>query len=154
MKKILHIIEIVFTALIIVVVIGFAVLSFKKPNLDEESKAYVDEVTPKILADLRKETLFRYSSEELKNSATENEVKELFSSYEKLGKFIEYKESHGSIDISSTAQIEKLISGHYTAKVEFESGPAVIKIITIKKGDRWQIIGFHINSKALTGDAS
>ena len=41
--------------LIVAGVIGLYILNIKGQALDKESKAYVDEVTPKILTDLNKE---------------------------------------------------------------------------------------------------
>lgn len=58
MKKALMILGGIFAILIVAGVISFSVLAVKAAALDKESKAYVDEVTPKILANLNKETLF------------------------------------------------------------------------------------------------
>ncbi|MDP2167180.1 MAG: hypothetical protein Q8J64_02480 [Thermodesulfovibrionales bacterium] len=46
----------------------------------------------------------------------------------------------------------KQVTGLYEASAEFENGPATIKITTIKKGDTWQVIGFHITSMALSNE--
>ena len=73
MKKTLMIIGGVFVVLILAGVVGFSILAVKGKALDEESKAYVDEVTPKILATLNQETLFQYASDELKNSASQED---------------------------------------------------------------------------------
>lgn len=154
MKKILTILGGIFAVLILAGVIGFSIFAVKGSALDKESKAYVDEVTPKILVNLKRETLFEYASDELKNSASEEEFDKLFKWFEKLGKFIDYKESKGQANISVTAQNGKQISAYYEAKAEFESGTAIIKITIIKKGDQWHVIGFHINSNALVGETS
>ena len=44
---------------------------------------------------------------------------------------------------------EKIISGKYTAKVRFESGPATVDVDVIKRDDKWFISSFVINSDAL-----
>ena len=149
MKKTLMILGGIFGVLIILGVVGFSILAVKGSALDEESKAYVDDVTPKILANLTTENLFQYASDELKNSAPEEEFVKLFNWLNKLGQFIEYKESKGQANISVTTQNGKQITAYYEALAEFETGPATIKVTTIKKGDNWQVIGFHINSMAL-----
>ena len=69
MKKLLLVLGGIFGLLIVAGLIGFSYLIVEGGALDEESRAYVDEVTPKLLADLRKETLFRYASDELKMSS-------------------------------------------------------------------------------------
>jgi hypothetical protein len=149
MKKTLMIIGGVFVVLILAGVVGFSILAVKGKALDEESKAYVDEVTPKILATLNQETLFQYASDELKNSASQEDFDKVFAWLGKLGKFIEYGESQGEANISVTTQHGKQITAYYEAQAQFENGPATVKVTLIKKGDGWKIIGFHINSMVL-----
>ena len=143
------ILGVIFAVLIIAGVITFSVLAVKAIALDKESKAYVDEVTPKILANLTKETLFQYASSELKNSASPEDFDKLFNWFDKLGQFKEYKGSNGQAVISFTTERGKQTTGVYQAQVEFESGPATVKITTIKKGESWEIMGFHLNSMSL-----
>ena len=149
MKKTLMILGGVFAVFIVIGIIGISILFVKGSALDEECKAYIDEVTPKLLSNLTKDTLFQYASEELKNSAPAEEFDKIFAWFDKLGEFKEYKCSNGQANISVTTENGKQITGYYEAQVEFEKGPATIKITTIKKGDNWEIIGFHINSMAL-----
>ncbi len=139
----------VFAVLIVLGVIGFAVLNIKGTALDKESKAYVDDVTPKILADLNQETLFLYASDELKNSASPEDFEKIFNWFGKLGRFVEYKESKGQSNISVTIQNGKQIKAYYEAQAEFETGPVTVAVAAIKKGDNWQLIGFKIISMAL-----
>ena len=149
MKKTLMILGGIFAILFVAVVIGISVLAIKGKALDEESKAYVDKVTPIILGNLNKETLFQHASDELKNSASPEEFDKIFNLFSKLGKFKEYKGSSGQANISVTTERGKQITGIYQAQAEFENGPATIKLTVIKKGDNWQIIGFNIDSMAL-----
>ena len=142
----------IFAVLIVVGVIGFVVLSIKGTSLDKESKAYVDEVSPIILANLSRETLFQYASEDLKNSASTEEFDKIFSWLSKLGQFKKYNGSQGQANISVTTKSGKKITGYYEAQAQFESGPAKIRITTIKEGSDWKIIGFHINSMALANE--
>jgi hypothetical protein len=149
MKKILIVLGSIFAVLIVVGVIGFSFLAVQGGALDEESKAYVDDVTPKILASLNQETLFQFASDELKNSAPQEEFDKIFNWFGKLGKFVEYKESKGQANISVTTQNGKQITARYEAQAEFEAGPATIKVTVIKKEESWQVIGFNITSMAL-----
>ena len=152
MKKILIIIGAVFLVLAIISIIGFSFLAVKGASLDKESKTYVDKVTPMILANLNKETLFRYADDQLKNSAKPEEFEKIFNWFLKLGKFKEYKGAKGQANISINTKSGKVITGYYEAQAEFETGPATIKITTIKKGNDWRITGFHINSLALVNE--
>jgi len=73
MKKILIILGGIFAVLIVAGTIGFSVILVKGKALEKKSKAYVDKVTPTILANLDNETLFSYASDELKDSASPTE---------------------------------------------------------------------------------
>ena len=152
MKKTLMILGGIFAGLIVLGVIGFGVLAVKGTALDKESRAYIDEVTPIILANLNKETLFEYASDELKKAASEEEFDKMFDWFAKLGEFKEYKGSSGQANISVTTREGKQITGIYEAQAEFENGPATVKITTIKKGNNWQVMGFHITSMALLNE--
>ena len=139
----------IFGGLIIVGIIGFVLLAVKGTSLDKESKAYVDQVSPVILANLNKETLFQYASEDLKKAASAEEFEKIFDWFGKLGQFKRYNGSKGQATISLTTKSGRRISAYYEAQAEFETGPATIRITAIKEGNDWRIIGFHINSMAL-----
>jgi len=149
MKKGTKIVVWILACLILTGAIGVYLLVVKAMSLDKESKEYVDEVTPKILENLNQETLFQYASDELKKSATQEEFDKIFKFFGKLGKFKEYRDSKGGANISITTGRGKQITAAYEAHAEFENGPAVIKVAIIKKNDKWQVVGFHINSMAL-----
>ena len=111
MKKIMLIIGAIVVPLVLLgVVVTVAIV--KATALDKESKAYVDEVTPKILADLRKDTLFVYACDELKTSAKPEELDKLFTWFTKLGQFKEYKGSTGEATVSITTAAGKVIIGN------------------------------------------
>lgn len=149
MKKTLIILGGLFAIVIVTGLFGFAYLAVEGSALDEDSKAYVDEVTPRILSSLNRDTLFQYASEELKNSASPEEFDKIFSWFGKLGKFIRYNGSNGQATISVTSQAGRQVTGAYSAQAEFESGPATVKVSVIQKGDAWKVMGFRINSMAL-----
>lgn len=152
MKKTLMILGGIFAILIVAGMIGFSVIAIKGKSLDDESKAYVDHVAPAILSSLNKETLFVYSSDELNKSASPAEFDKIFYWFAKLGRLKEYKGSKGQANILFTTEKGQQITGNYEAYAEFEKGPATIKLVTIKKGDKWQVMGFHINSMALANE--
>ena len=149
MKKTLIILGSVFLLLIVIAVIGFGIIAGKGNALDKESKAYVDEVTPIILSDLKQQTLFKYATPELIKSAPQEDIDRLFNWFADLGKFKQYKESSGQANISYTTQGGKVVSAQYIAQVEFETGPATVTIAILKRDNGWQIHNFNINSMAL-----
>ena len=149
MKKLLVVLGSVFAVLLIAAVIGFSFLAVEGSELDKESKSYVDDVIPKIAANLNKEFFFQFASDELKNSATDEEFHKVFKWFGKLGSFVEYKGSKGEATISVHAQNGKQITAKYVSQTEFESGPATINIQIIKRDNKWEILGFKVNSIAL-----
>jgi hypothetical protein len=116
MKKTLIILGGIFGGLIIIGIIGFALLAIKGTSLDKESKAYVDQVSPVILANLNKETLFQYSSEDLKNAASAEEFEKIFEWFGKLGQFKRYNESNGQATILFTTKSKGRITANYEAQ--------------------------------------
>ena len=154
MKKFLIVMGVTFAVIIVLGVIGIATIAVKGSALDKESKAYVDEVTPIILADLRKETLLKYASDDLKNVVKPEDLDKVFNWFKRLGAFQKYKGSTGQAHMSVTTQAGKVINGQYIAEADFDTGPAQIRIVTVKKGDEWFVQMFNINSIALAGEDS
>jgi hypothetical protein len=138
----------VFVVLVVIVVIGIAVSAVKVSALDKECRAYIGEVVPKVCADLRMETLSTYATPELLNSATPAESEKLFKWFKRLGEFKECKKSWGQVRVFSTSRDGDSMIGEYTAEVEFETGPAQVRIAAVKRGDVWKIRAFNIKSRA------
>ena len=149
MKKFFIGLGITFVVIVVALVILIAVAAVKGTALDKESMAYVDEVTPIILADLSKETLFQYASDQLKSSAPDEEMDRIFNWFKQLGELEQYNGSTGQAKMSMTTGEGKVISGYYEAKADFSTGPATVKVTTVKIGVEWKIAGFHIDSMAL-----
>src|SRR5262245_57189586 len=111
MRKFLQALGLLFALLLI----SLGVLALKGNTLDRESKAYVDEVLPKILADLRKDTLLVYASEDFKTAVTPQELDHLFTWLWQLGAFRKYNGSQGQALMMLTPQAGKVITSHYLA---------------------------------------
>ncbi len=149
MKRFLLVLGLVFAVLIVLGVAGIAIALGKGMALNEGGKAYADEVAPKILADLRKETLLAYASDDFKNTVKTEEMDKIFAWLQKLGRFKEYKDSTGQVNMSLTTRAGKVITGRYGAQAEFDSGPAEVQVVVVKKGGAWFAQFFTINSMAL-----
>ncbi len=147
MKKIFMGLGIVFAIIIVASVILLSIVFVKGSALDKEANAYVDKVVPIILADLKKETLFEYSSDQLKTFVPDEQMDKTFALFKKLGTFVKYNGSEGGTTMSVTSEYGKRITGYYEATADFSNGPATIKVTLIKNGDKWEILGFYINSK-------
>jgi len=147
MKKVLTVLGGIFLCVLVAGGVIFAVLAFSGSRLDKESKAYVDEVVPKICGDLKMNTLMNFAAPNLVNSP-KADMEKVFTLYNKLGKFIKFNESTGQANISYTTQNGKVVTARYSAKVDFETGPARIDIGLIKEKDAWKIMSFYINSSS------
>ena len=149
MKKFLIGLGVTFSVVVAALAILIPGAALRGTVLDNVSKAYVDIVTPIILADLNKETLFRYASDQLNSSAKAEEMNRIFDWFKKLGRFEKYNGSTGQAKMSLTTGEGKQSSGYYEAKADFSSGPATIKVTTVKIKGAWKIAGFRIDSMAL-----
>jgi len=147
MKKLFTILGVAFSVIIIGGIITFGVLFYQGSGLDEESEAYVNNVTPIILTAMDKETLFTYADQELIDSASTDEFEKIFSWFRTLGQLQDYKGCTGQANINLN-ETGKTITAYYEANASFEKGDAIIKVTSIKRGEEWKIYGFHINSTA------
>jgi len=94
-------------------------------------------------------TFVRYQTSELLASASPEEFEKLFDRFKKLGGFRELEKSTLQTNMFFSILGSTSITGRYVARVEFDSGPARIQIIAVKKGGEWKINYFKINSPAL-----
>jgi len=139
----------VFVAVIVIGIIGFIFVSKKGNALDKESKQYVDSAVPAIISKWDVKEVMDRASPEFIKTVSEEDMKKLFEWFHKLGNLKEYKGSKGDARMFFKPGQGEEISAQYVANAEFDSGPAEIKISLIKHGSKWQILGLHVNSKAL-----
>lgn len=147
MKKFLIILGTVFLILIIIAIVGFVLLASKGKRLDKESKQYVDEAIVSIVSGWEKQELIKRASPELMAAVNDDGLNKVFDLFQRLGNLKEYKGPEGQSNISLTTQHGKVITADYTAKADFDAGPAEIKVSLIKHGNNWQILKFNIDSK-------
>jgi hypothetical protein len=156
MKRFLQVLGGIFALLIVGGLIGTTLLVVRGIALDRECRAYVDEVVPKILADLRAETLMAYATDHLRDQMELDPevIKKVFATFARLGEFEKYNQATGTANMSMTTQRGKAIYGTYTAQVEFSTGPADVSVTAVQSGDKWRLNSFHISSTALLDDAT
>jgi hypothetical protein len=147
MKKLLIVLGAVFLILIILAVVGIGVVAVKGTALDKQSKAYVDSTVPVIVANWDEQELLNRASPEFIQAAQKSDLDKLYVMFRRLGHFRAYQGSQGQSYMSVTSENGKSITAVYTAKTTFDTGPATIKVTLIKHGDRWQILGFHVDSE-------
>ncbi|MCG6937108.1 MAG: hypothetical protein LJE83_02900 [Gammaproteobacteria bacterium] len=148
MKKFITLLGFVIPVTVVIFAVFYAVIVYQGAGVDEESKAYVDKVTPVILAAMNRQTLFKYADDKLINSATPDEIDRIFNWFGSLGELRKYDGASGNANVSfSTSGIS--FTANYEAKATFDKGEAVIKVSTIRRGGEWKISAFSIRSSAL-----
>lgn len=147
MKRFLMILGGAFLVLIVAGVIGFAIIATKGNALDKESKQYADTAITAIISSWDRQAIVDRASPEFTAAVNGDDLNKLMNMFQRLGKLRECKGAEGQANISVTPQHGKVVTAYYTAKAEFESGPALIQLYLIKHDDKWQIEGFRINSK-------
>jgi len=150
MKKILIFMGALFLILIVVAIVGIIFANIKGTALDKESKQYVDDAIVHIVSDWDKQEFIKRISPEFKRDVNDEDVNKHFAWCSKLGKLKEYKGSEGQSHISLTTENGKVITAKYTAKAEFEAGPADINVTIIKHGNEWQILKWNVDSNAIS----
>jgi hydrogenase maturation factor HypE len=144
MKKKLLIIAVV---LIASVVIFFFNLSSTGKKLDAESKDYVDQAVPVISKNWDEKELRKRASEEFMSVTSDAELEQLFDYVDtNLGSMKDYYGSRGESRIFMR-NTKKEITASYVVQAEFEKGKASINVSLIKKGDKWSILEYKVNSE-------
>lgn len=132
--------------LVFATVIAIVVLFVNVFRVNSEAEAYANRVLPVILADLRKEILLEYATEDLKSSATPEEMDKLFAWYQRLGKLERSGPAVGQAQMSVHTATGKVVHGTYTSQAEFTAGSAEVRIEVVRIDEEWFIRSFHINS--------
>jgi hypothetical protein len=146
MKTFLMILGGIFGVLILSAVglLIFAYISSGGPELDLESKAWVDSVVPEIVSSWD-ENKFKENSNYRLLETTDNEsILKLLSTLEdQFGDLKNYQGSEGQAGIRVNNGV-KTITAEYIAHAEFETGMAQIEIQGIKEEDKWTILRFFV----------
>jgi len=118
---------------------------FVQPELNQESKAWVDSTIPKILTNWNVNEMVNDSSPELMQTTSESDVSKLFSTLSsKLGAFKKYDGSTGEagVDINNGRE---MTTAQYVAEADFTEGTANVTIEGIKENGVWKILYFYVS---------
>lgn len=149
MKRLLLVLGVIFLCIIVIGVIGFSIAAYHGTKLDKSSKAYVDEVAPIIISSWNVQELINRASPEFLNVVPRDKLDAMFKMLsDKLGALKSYKGSKGG-SFMNLSQSGKVITASYVVKATFEKADAEIKISIIQHNEKWQLLEFRVNSKAL-----
>lgn len=148
MNKYLSVFGLIIPVILLVLAVFYGVIVYQGAGIDEESKVFVDEVTPVILNAMDKETLFKYADDSLVNSARPEEFDRIFNWFRTLGDMHDYNGSFGQANIKLSVS-GVLFIANYDADVTFDKGRASIRVALIRRDGKWKIAAFSIRSSAL-----
>jgi hypothetical protein len=140
MKKILYVV----ISLIVVFTTVYYLMRIVGKNNDKVSKAYIDNVVPKIMSNWDFLEIEKYASPEMKRTLN---LKTGISSFKmfgnKYGKFIKYGGSEGeSVRYFTVKGI--IMTAEYQCNVIYEHGVISLVINLIRHDGEWQILQFNL----------
>src|SRR5580704_4212682 len=146
MKKILMIFGGLCAVILLLVIILIAVLAYTGRGLDQESKAYADAAVVAIASHWNENDFVQRASPQLMDKIKDAAgLHKLMASLRSLGPLRNYEGSKGESHIALIFPSGETVTAFYVAKVEFDSGPADIKLSLIKLDGVWKILGFYVN---------
>jgi hypothetical protein len=149
MKKLFMTLGVIFLCIIVIGIIGFSIAAYHGTKLDKSSKAYVDKIAPLIISSWNSKELVNRASPELLKAVPQDKWNAMFKMFsKKLEALKEYKGSKGD-SFMNFSPVGKVITAIYIAQATFEKGNAEIKISIIQHNEKWQLLGFYVNSPAL-----
>jgi hypothetical protein len=153
MRRLLVILGAIFGLIIIIAGAGIAYVAVNGNRLDKESLAYADDAIPAIAQHWDQDEITKRASPEFTQAISNDDLARVLSALRNnLGDFRKYEGAKGDANISLTTQNGKVITATYVAGVDFDKAPATVQLRLIKHGDQWQLLGFHVDSKALLKD--
>jgi hypothetical protein len=101
------------------------------------------------VTDWNEDAFFDRASPELEKVVSARDGDRLFATFRKLGHVVQCDPAKGQAHMTAILGQPRTITASYEADARFEKGEAKILLDLIKHDDRWEILGFHINSAAL-----
>src|SRR5258708_28419554 len=145
MKKLFATIGIIFSVLL---VIGIGMLIYTAQvgsRLDADSKAYVDDIIPKIASHWNADELIEQSSPELMRVTSEDKIKKLCAMLDTmLGPMKEYRGSKGD-SLTKVTNRGKSVTALYVAHASFEKKDATLRVNLILEDNKWKLLEFNVN---------
>jgi len=116
-------------------------------HLEHDGAAYLDHTLPGIVGTWDSHALASRATPELLGVVkAPADLERVFRFFKQLGKLKHIDEPTGSVYTGTYLGKGTVTTGNFTAKAEFENGPATISVQLTRVGDSWEYNGLHINS--------
>jgi len=146
-KRNLFLVALTFGAVVGSAIISYCLLALSERSLQTDSKSFVDATVVRIVQDWDEDALTQRSAKEFSASARPEKLTALFTQCKhRLGRLREYQGSKGSLKIWYSIRAERLITGEYVAKCEFDKGEAEVQIRIVRQDAQWRILFFYVSS--------
>jgi len=145
MKKALMVFGVVFLVLITVGAIFLGYSIWNGARLDNSSRAYVDDVVPKILSAMSKDEIMKYASPEFQLFVSGNQLELTFHKLKGLGELIKCEKPTGQSLMKVTNKGEE-ITADYKVTAKFKNGNADVYIKLGQSNEHWQILAIRFES--------
>ena len=143
MKQIFVVVGITFSLCIVVGVAGFIYLSQVGSRLDTDSKAYVDDIIPRIAAHWDSQVMIDESSPALLKVAPDEQISKLCAVLkDSLGPLKEYKGALGEARVEITPH-GKVTTAQYVVHAAFIKKDATFNVGLILEAGKWRLLEFR-----------
>lgn len=155
----------VFLAALLLLGAGAAVSIYKGLALQKNAAAYVETNVPLIVRNWNPEEVIKRAAPEFLVPAVQEGLPTVFEQLSKLGKLRKLGKPEGGlvvadlqlvvresrVRVSINNQQLKPVWGEFVADADFEGGSAIIKMMLVRRGDEWRIIGFWVGPPVAAG---
>lgn len=128
---------------------GFFVFSISQQGerLDHESKTYVESLLPRVVSSWDQQALESEMSPEFVKITDPQQMDQFFKVFSTLGTLKSIDSVKGEAHVQANLGQPVQITAVYRCKATFQEAPADIEVALIKHENRWQVLGFRVNSE-------
>ncbi|HZP11291.1 MAG TPA: hypothetical protein VFB36_02585 [Nevskiaceae bacterium] len=134
--------------LVVIGGLGLVYATIKGPELDRDSRAFVDASVQTICADWNEQALVERAAPELIQSVGQGVLERMFGRFRQLGGLQGYSGADGDASMTLTSK-GLSVTALYFARATFAAGDAVIRVALTRQHGDWKIIGFKVDSEAI-----
>ncbi|HVA78916.1 MAG TPA: hypothetical protein VNF27_13520 [Candidatus Binataceae bacterium] len=146
MRKIIGICAAASAAVLLTFAVAVAMVEVASQKLDLESHQYADAAIRAVVSRWDSNALMTRASDQLSESPeSARDLRNEFSGFRVLGRLKKYKGCSGSTSFIAKPNGDALVMAEYTARAEFQNGPAEVRITLIRSGDSWKILRFAVS---------
>ena len=160
MNTLLKIFGGIFLVLVSVICVIAAIYIPKGFKLQQDAGAYIRTNVPLIVENWNSEEVIKRAAPEFLVPAVQEGLPKVFEYLSHLGKLKKMEPPKGQVTVADFQLVfgenrinagniqNKPINGiwaEFDADAQFDAGPAKIKVIIVRKGETWKVMGFYVN---------